>query len=275
MTTNFPTGDPADAGSEVVAADAGFDGAAEPADTPARAWGYWELLYFMLFAVPGLFLLMILCTAAVMGVSNLQDWDLDLAAPRTQASLIVVVQLFWWALVLGYIYVVVTSKYNLPFASSIGWVSPSRAPTFYLAGGVILAFAVAGVSTFFPAPEGQLPIELLLQDEISILLMAVFGVLVAPVAEEVVFRGFFFPVFERKHGAVIAILVTSVPFSLLHGPQYGWRWQNLTLLLAVATVFGIVRTRTGSVLATTLIHVAYNATLFSALFAARDQIKEL
>jgi membrane protease YdiL (CAAX protease family) len=64
-----------------------------------------------------------------------------------------------------------------------------------------------------------------------------------------------------------AVVGTSALFSLVHGIQYSWRWQNLLLLLAVGMAFGCVRARTGSVIATTLIHAAYNATLFTALFA--------
>jgi membrane protease YdiL (CAAX protease family) len=217
-------------------------------------------------------LLVPVCAAALAGLSGLWVGKLDLTLPQI---LFLFLEVSWSAHLLGYIYVVVTYKYQLPFASSIAWVSPSRALPFYLAGGVILAVTVTAVGSFFPPPEEQLPIERMLQGETFILLMAVGAVLFAPAVEEIIFQGFFFPVFERQHGAVIAILVTGAPFTLMHGPQLGWHWQGLTLIMGVAMVLGVVRARTGSIIATTLVHAAYNATLSSGLLATHDQIKEL
>jgi membrane protease YdiL (CAAX protease family) len=276
MDPDTPAGDPRDIslGESVAISDSGAE-ASNAAAAAQPVWGYWDLLYFVLFAVPAIFFVAIICVAGFMGLNLVFGWELGLDSARVQAPLVIVIQLFWWLLVFGYIYVVVTSKYDLPFGPSIGWKALQRPPAFYLLGGVALAFTVAGVSALIPKPETTLPMEALLRDEISIILMALFGVIVAPVAEEVVFRGFLYPVFERKHGVVTAVVLTSLPFSFLHGPQYGWQWQNLTLLLGVAIVFGIVRARTGSVISSTLIHVAYNATLFSVLFAAAEPLKKM
>lgn len=236
---------------------------------PRETWGYRDLIYLVMFAVPAFFV-----TAAV-GMIFLYGLDLPLEEPPIRAPVVIGVQLVWWIAVLAYIYTVVTVKYELPFRRSIGWIGMEQPPGVYLSGGVLLAVTVGVLSYFLPRPEGRLPIEELLEDPVAMTLMALFGVLIAPAVEEIVFRGFVFPVIERSHGALAAIVVTSVIFSLVHGTQYGWRWQNLLLLLGVGMVFGAVRARTGSVISTTLIHAAYNATLFAALFAAGDQIKNL
>jgi membrane protease YdiL (CAAX protease family) len=239
-----------------------------------RMWGYSDLLYFVLFSVPAIFFVAIICAAGFMGLNLLFGWNLGLDNARVQAPLVIVIQFFWWLLVFAYIYVVVTSKYDLPFGPAIGWKPLHRAPAFYLLSGVALAVAVAGISALIPRPETTIPMEALLQDQLSIILMSLFGVIIAPVAEEVVFRGFVYPVFESKHGVATAIILTSMPFAFLHGPQYGWQWQNLSLLFGVAIVFGTIRARTGSVISSTLVHVAYNATLFSVLFAAGEHLKK-
>ena len=255
-----------------VTSDAGDPFTASPA--APRMWGYSDLLYFVLFSVPAIFFVAIICAAGFMGLNLLFGWDLGLDNARVQAPLAIVIQFFWWLLVFGYIYVVVTSKYDLPFGPAIGWKPLHRAPAFYLLSGVALAAAVAGISTLIPRPGTTIPMEALLQDQLSIILMSLFGVIIAPAAEEVVFRGFLYPVFESKHGVVTAIILTSLPFAVLHGPQYGWQWQNLSLLFGVAIVFGTIRARTGSVISSTLVHVAYNATLFSVLFAAGEHLKK-
>ena len=100
-----------------------------------------------------------------------------------------------------------------------------------------------------------------------LLLMALLGTTIFPVVEEVLFRGFFFSVIEVMHGVWIAILTTSIVFSVVHGPQYGWHWQSLMLLFFVALVFATIRVRTGSVIPVILTHAGYNATLLlAALF---------
>jgi membrane protease YdiL (CAAX protease family) len=203
----------------------------------------------------------------------IRGWDLALEDPKVQAPLVIVIQILWWGLVMGYIYFVVTVKYDLPFASAIGWIPLQRPAMLYLLGGVLLSFAVVGISTVIPKPEGKLPIELLLEDRFSMILIALFGVFIAPVTEEIVFRGFIYRVFEQAHGVLAAVLMTSAAFSLVHGMQYGWRWQNLLLLFGVGLVFGLARAKTGSVLPSTLIHASYNATLFGALLAAGDQVQ--
>ena len=106
-------------------------------------------------------------------------------------------------------------------------------------------------------------------------MLAVFGILLAPVVEEMFFRGFLYPVFERSHGAVSAVLATSTLFSLVHGVQYGWRWQNLLMLLGVGAVFGTLRARTHSILPSAFLHAGYNATLFAAVFVAGEQLDKL
>ena len=98
--------------------------------------------------------------------------------------------------------------------------------------------------------------------------------LIAPAVEELLFRGFLFPVIERANGTRAAVLGTSVLFSLLHAQQYGWNWQNLVVLSYVGIVFGTVRAISGSLVPSTLIHASYNLTLFVGLYAASDRFRQ-
>ena len=109
----------------------------------------------------------------------------------------------------------------------------------------------------------------------SITLLVIFGVLVAPVVEEMLFRGFIFSVVDRSLGAAAAVVSTSLLFSLPHGVQYGWRWQNLLLLTAVGVAFGAGRAWTGSVRPSALMHASYNATLFAGLLFAGEHVEKL
>src|SRR5256885_2249784 len=76
--------------------------------------------------------------------------------------------------------------------------------------------------------------------------VATLAVTLGPVSEELIFRGFLFPLLARTFGVVVAILGAALPFALLHGPQYAWSWRHILLVLLAGCAFGWVRHRTGS-----------------------------
>jgi len=80
--------------------------------------------------------------------------------------------------------------------------------------------------------------------------------LVAPVVEEIVFRGFLFAGFERsKLGPIGTVIVTSLSWTAVH-VQYGF--YELTVVLLFGLVLGAVRARTASVVPTVAVHVTIN-----------------
>ena len=102
------------------------------------------------------------------------------------------------------------------------------------------------------------------------------AVLVAPLVEETVFRGYLYPLFAGKFsrlagffglpafdavrfGTVCGILITGVLFGLMHGSQLGWNWGLVSLLTLVGIVFTFARASTGTVLASFLMHLGYNS----------------
>jgi membrane protease YdiL (CAAX protease family) len=62
------------------------------------------------------------------------------------------------------------------------------------------------------APKQPLPIQQFFLDRQSIYLMAILAVLVAPIVEETVFRGFLYPVFARTLGISGGIALTGILF---------------------------------------------------------------
>ena len=65
--------------------------------------------------------------------------------------------------------------------------------------GIVLAFAVEGLAHFLPIPK-SLPMDKFFNDATSAYLMAFFGILVAPVLEELFFRGMLYPTLRRGLG---------------------------------------------------------------------------
>ncbi len=248
--------------------------APRPALEGARPhWAYREIAALLAVAVLSLFgagqaaLYFYMRTAGVSDLSSAMD------AMQGNPYWALAVQSAAWLPVLLYIYWVVVRRCRRRFAEGVGWLPPIHPAKRYLAGGVLLALSVMLLAAVVGVPDESYPMLELLSDPDAIWALAAFGVLVAPVVEEIVFRGFLFAALDRVHGAGIALVATSAAFSLVHGAQYGWRWQNLSILFWVGLVLGAVRMRTGSTKAAALVHASYNGLLFAVLLAAPEQLR--
>lgn len=79
--------------------------------------------------------------------------------------------------------------------------------------------------------------------------------LIAPVCEEVFFRGYLLGVFARQ-GRLQACVMTALLFAAVHGLG-----MNTLVYALLGLALAAVVLRTGSVFASVLVHMAYNATL--------------
>jgi len=91
------------------------------------------------------------------------------------------------------------------------------------------------------------------------MLLMAMAVLVAPLVEETVFRGYLYPLFAKSFGILPGILLTGVLFGLMHGAQLAWTWGIVGLLIVVGIIFTFARAQTGTVLASFLLHLGYNS----------------
>ena len=159
-------------------------------------------------------------------------------------------------------------QYDRPFWGSLGWL-PARMPFLWVViCGLACAFGVAVFgSALLRTPTTSNPITELMRDPTSAILMAIFGVTIAPLTEELVFRGFVQPLLVRSLGAVPGILMAAIPFGLLHYKEYGNSWRHAVLIAAAGAAFGWMRHRTGSTQASTIMHASYNALIFFAVFS--------
>jgi membrane protease YdiL (CAAX protease family) len=138
----------------------------------------------------------------------------------------------------------------------------------------VLAFAVQGLARLLPIPK-SLPMDKFFNDASSAYLMAFFGVLIAPVLEELFFRGMLFPTLRRGVGAVVAVVLTAAAFASIHGAQLGYAWGPILSIFVVGLALTIVRERTDSVAASVLTHSGYNFTLFALLWIGSNHFHQL
>jgi membrane protease YdiL (CAAX protease family) len=200
--------------------------------------------------------------------------NLALTTMISDPRVVVGAQAVSYPLVLAVMVVLVRIRTGEPFLRAIAWKWPEgRAPRFFLMGA-LLAFAIATLSRLLPIPK-SLPIDKFFDTPTSAYLMSFFGILLAPLLEEMFFRGLLYPVLRRTLGMALGLLLTAAAFAAIHGEQLGNAWAPVFSIFIVGVALTLVRERTGSVAASFLTHCGYNTTLFVTLWFASDHFRHL
>jgi len=101
----------------------------------------------------------------------------------------------------------------------------------------------------------------------TVFLWVLMSAAVAGVVEETAFRGYLQGPIERRHGPVIAILVTGILFGFLHFTHPEVTLVLMTFYLAVATVYGTLAYLTNSIWPGMVLHAGGNVFAAFDLFA--------
>ena len=175
---------------------------------------------------------------------------------------------FWF---LG-LYWILRTSYHDSIRDGLAWRLPKTGIGISLFGGPLLAIVVNVVGVLLRTPEVENQIRTWLSaDRASLVLTAIFATMLAPLFEEVAFRGLLQPLATQAVGTFFGIVGTAVPFALIHGPQVHWSWQHLLLLTLAGSVFGWIRFRTGSTVASTIMHSTYNLTQLVGYLASTNR----
>jgi membrane protease YdiL (CAAX protease family) len=178
------------------------------------------------------------------------------------APLLLPVQVaFYIAIYLSFL-IVFRVRYGRAVFSSLGWNRNVSTKTLVYIGisGALLSPVISLVASLLHTPDVHM--DALDQLEKYPVILALFGVMavtVAPLFEELLFRGFLQPLFSKSLGVVAGILLTGVLFGLLHSVQYKNVWQYVAAVSVVGVVLGAVRYRTNSIISSTVMHACYNA----------------
>ncbi|HEX6896382.1 MAG TPA: type II CAAX endopeptidase family protein [Bryobacteraceae bacterium] len=230
-----------------------------PSQPPPREaqpfWNYQDVLLFVAFALPSLIVAVLL---------------VQLVPPSRlfgKAFQALLAQLIWYALVFGALYFMLHARYRAPFWRSLGWRFPFPGMLGVLIGGPVLAIVIGYAGYVLRTPNVQTPFQQMFANRPTVVLFALFAVVVGPLCEELAFRGFLMPLLVRSFGAVAGIVATGALFGLLHAPEYSWSWRHVLLITAAGSAFGWVRYKTASTAASTFMHSAYNLTQFAAFLS--------
>ena len=152
--------------------------------------------------------------------------------------------------------------------SDIGWRRPSaRSLIFGIALGAIIG--IAYITVLAPAigllqsrlgdyvPAG----EMFAAYASALPLFFVANVILAPAVEESLYRGYAVPRLNARWGAVVAIIVSSIFFGLLHWA--GGAWYMLATGLVVGVPFAILSLRAKSIVPAFGAHLVLNSIEFA------------
>ena len=229
-----------------------FQPIASPKAGENPVWSGWDVLLIAVLAV---------ASVAVFGVLLLLGAHIVLprSGGKGDAALpAILAQFLAYVVVAIYMVTLVEGKYRVSFWSAIRWNWP-RSQWKMLSLGMLVLLAVSLLGRFLPMPKST-PFEDLFMRPLDAYIMSVFAVTLGPFMEELFFRGFLYPVLARRMGVAWGIFFTALPFGLMHMFQYGYAWGVVLLIFLMGVVCTAVRATTGSVAASFLVHVGYNAT---------------
>ena len=238
-----------------------------PVENPI--WTGWDVfLIAVLTLALSLFIVPILIVLAAQVVAYPHESWMDVAR---KPALALLSELLSYIVVAVYMIMLVEGKYHQCFWPAIRWNWGSV--RWWMLGVGMLTVLIDVLGRFLPMPKTS-PFDEFFSRPRDAYLIAIFAVTVGPLMEELFFRGFFYPVLARKTSVAWAVVLTAVPFGLLHYVQYR-SWGAVLLITLVGVVLGTVRAMTKSVAASFLVHIGYNGTLMTLAAVATGGFRHM
>jgi uncharacterized protein len=232
-------------------------------------WSGWDVLLIAALTLGAIFLVqLILILVALRFVYPHENW-IEVAQKPVLALLS---ELLAYAVVAVYMVLLVEGKYHTRFWPAIRWNWPGLAGVSLLGLGVLM-LGLDALGRFLPMPKST-PFDQFFDRPLDAYLTAAFAITLGPLMEELFFRGFLYPVLARRMGAFWGIILTALPFGLMHYVQYR-SWSAVLIIVLVGVVLTTVRAVTKSVASSFLAHVGYNTTLMALAAWATDGFRHM
>lgn len=169
---------------------------------------------------------------------------------------------------LAIIYSIVTVKYKMPFKEAFG-IYFHKIP-YFMKQGVLAAAVIMVFTTFiglmfskYGGAVKQTPYTYMPEDKVrAIIFLAVF---IAPIVEEIFFRGFMQPAFIKMTGVLPGICLTALVFGLSHTQYFEYN-AALVAVTTIGLILGVTKYYTNSVVPGMFAH------LFNNLLAALSML---
>jgi hypothetical protein len=193
------------------------------------------------------------------------------------AFFIVSTEFVTYLAIVAFMALLVWIRHRTSLPRAIQWNLPGRrrAVNALMIGAALAMVSDIGEVVFHRWIPDSLPITEFFKDRQSALLLASFGILVAPLMEELLFRGFLYPALARWTGPFISIVVTASAFTLLHGAQLGYSWAPLLLIFIVGVALTVTRAVTRSVATGVIVHMTYNFVLLLQTYVFKHGFRQM
>lgn len=270
---------------------------------------------------------LLVATQGVLVLPNLPHNASPIVAGQEHPKLLLGAEALTYVLTLLISWFLFPLMWKRSFGAGIQWnagkavrLAPKLVPM-----GLVAGWTIQGLSNLIQMPK-TVPMDNFFRSASDVWLVTLFGTLLAPLFEEICFRGFLLPAFtiafdwlgpvlryvfafslcrlrgevppehlvvfaeDRSAGLVegtgnlafrslpaliLASLVSSALFGLLHAQQLGYTWIAVLMLTAVSLILTGVRIKTRSVACSALTHGSYNLSIFLALFVATGGYRHL
>lgn len=157
-----------------------------------------------------------------------------------------------------------TTREELGLRELPTWTDILLAPiafiVFLIASGFIMAVMQAILPSIDWTQEQDVGFNNIISN-LDFVLAFLSLVVVAPIAEEVIFRGWLYGKMRRKMSAVPAILIVSLLFGLVHG-----QWNVGVVVFTMSIAMCLIRELTGTIWGGILVHMIKNGLAFYALY---------
>ncbi|MFC5069201.1 CPBP family intramembrane glutamic endopeptidase [Flaviflagellibacter deserti] len=137
-------------------------------------------------------------------------------------------------------------------------------PMLWALGFIVLVALVEGrLAEMYPSIQQLFGLA---QDPLALAISAVVIMVLAPIGEELVFRGFLYTAFRERWGYAPSLIVVSVLFSAMH---FEPTMMYPLLVLPLAFALGWLREKSGGVFAPILLHMIVNDWAFLSTYLTR------
>jgi uncharacterized protein len=222
-----------------------------PAENPV--WNGWDVLALTGVTVLSMFVFPLF---VLLGARAFFYPHASLIELAQRPILLLIAQFLLYIPVGVFMAMLVKAKDRAPFWQAIRWNWPHSVWRL-LALGAGMFFVLGLLQNLLPMPKDT-PFDHLFDNPRDAYVLSVLAITIGPLMEELFFRGFLYPVLARRMGITWGIILTALPFGLIHLQQYGWAWAAGLVIFLVGVVCGAVRAITKSVGASFLVHVGYN-----------------
>lgn len=208
--------------------------------------------------------------AALIGLLSWLNVPIDgvLRPAVVQTAIATLVYVITIAVVIGipYIFRHTTNLVSLGLSRLPSWTDIGLAPVGFIVYSLVVTMAIGALLTWmpnFPIDQAQDVGFSAFGSRLDNILAFVTLVILAPFAEELLFRGYLYGKLKNRVPAVVAAIVTSLLFGLAH-----FQWNVAIDVFILSLILCALRSLTGSIWAGVLVHVIKNSLAYYLLFVA-------